>query len=94
MVNYSYILSILSDPLGLGWNIFGTADFPFSPFIPEWIPLIQGIILLVGLYLGISRTYLALKPIIHDPGTIARALVLPSLFVLALVNVLLKLYMG
>ena len=23
MVNYNYILSVVSDPLGLGWNLFG-----------------------------------------------------------------------
>ena len=94
MVNYSYILSVLSDPLGLGWNLFGTADFPYKPFFPEWIPLIQGVILLTGLYLGISRTYLGIKPIIPAPVNRAKTMLLPSLFALVLVNLLLKLYMG
>lgn len=94
MVNYSYILAILSDPLGLGWNLFGTADFPYKPFIPEWIPLIQGIVLLTGLYLGLSRTYLGIKPILTTPAARVKALIFPSLFALLIVNVLLKLYMG
>ncbi len=94
MVNYSYILTVFSDPLGLGWNLFGTADTPFRPFFPDWIPMIQGSILLIGLYLGVSRTYLGLKHIIRNPSDRMKALVPPSLFALLVVNVLLRLYMG
>jgi hypothetical protein len=94
MVNYNYILSVLSDPLGLGWNIFGTADYPFNPFHAEWIPTIQGVILLMGLYFGLSRGYLGLKKLVHDPFLRVKAMVLPSLFALFAVNILLKLYMG
>jgi len=94
MVNYSYILEVLSDPLGLGWNLFGTADFPFSPFIPAWIPPIQGAVLLAGLYLGLSRAYLGIKPVLSSPGARVKALIFPSLMALLVVNILLKLYMG
>jgi len=37
MVNYSYILVVLSDPLGMGWDLLGTANIAFKPFLPEWI---------------------------------------------------------
>jgi len=94
MVNYGYILSVLSDPLGVGWNIFGTADYPYKPFYPEWIPMIQGILLLVGLYLGLTRGYQGLKGLFNDPFLRFRAMLLPSLFALVLVNTLLKLYLG
>jgi hypothetical protein len=94
MVNYSYILSVLSDPLGLGWDIFGTADYPFQPFLGEWIPVILGIVVLLGLYFGLSRGYLAIKNLLHDPTLRARAMILPSLFALVVVNILLKLFMG
>ncbi|MCJ7809386.1 MAG: hypothetical protein MUP26_03895 [Desulfobulbaceae bacterium] len=94
MINYNYILSVLSDPLGLGWDIFGTANYPFKPLIPEWIPAIQGTLLLAGLYFGLSRGYLALTEVISDPRSRARAMIFPSLFALLLVNVLAKLYMG
>jgi len=94
MVNYNYILIVLSDPLGLGWNLFGTADAPFNPFYPEWIPVIQGVILLTGLYLGISRGYHGLENIVQNPLLRVKALILPSLFALFVVNILLKLYMG
>ncbi len=94
MVNYSYILSVVSDPLGLGWNVFGTADYPFNPFYPEWIPVIQGVILLAGLYFGLSRGYLGLTKLVHDHFLRVKAMILPSLFALFIVNILLKLYMG
>jgi len=52
MVNYGYIISVFSDPLGLGWDLLGTADTHFKALIPDWIPVIQGIVLLAGLYQG------------------------------------------
>jgi polyferredoxin len=94
MVNYSYILNVLSDPLGLGWDILGTANFPFQPFYPESIPFIQGIIMLSGLYFGLSRGYLSLKDIITSPHVRAKAMIIPSIFVLLVINIFLKLYMG
>lgn len=94
MVNYSYILAVLSDPLGLGWNIFGTADYPFKPFLAEWIPVILGILVLAGFYFGLSRGYLALKNLLQDPKLRTRAMILPSLFALLVVNLLLRLFVG
>jgi polyferredoxin/plastocyanin len=94
MVNYSYILNVLSDPLGLGWNLFGTAHYPYKPFFPEWIPLIQGLILLAGLYLGLTRGYLGIKNLIEDSRLRTKALIIPSIFALLIVNIFLKLYMG
>ena len=94
MVNYGYILNVLSDPLGLGWDILGTATFPFQPFYPESIPIIQGIILLSGLYFGLSRGYLGLKEIIPVSGERVKAMIIPSIFALLVINIFLKLYMG
>ena len=94
MVNYSYILSVLSDPLGLGWNLFGTADIQFKPFYPEWIPLLQGIILLAGLYFGLSRGHAAIKELVEDSNLRAKVMIIPAFFALFVVNVLVKLYLG
>jgi hypothetical protein len=94
MINYNYILAVLSDPLGLGWDLFGTADYPFNPFYPEWIPIMQGVILLAGLYFGLNRGHLGIKKLVEDPSRRVRAMILPSLFALFTVNILLKLYMG
>ena len=94
LINYNYILTVLSDPLGLGWDLFKTAGTPFKPFYPEWIPRVQGVILLAGLYFGINRGHLGLKRLIQAPLPRAKAMILPSVFALTAVNILLKLYMG
>jgi len=94
MVNYGYIISVFSDPLGLGWDLLGTADMHFAPLIPDWIPVIQGCVLLIGLYLGLSRGFMALRDLLPDTGSQLRAMLLPAMFALLAVNLLLKLYMG
>ncbi|MBT3226193.1 MAG: 4Fe-4S binding protein [Deltaproteobacteria bacterium] len=94
LVNYNYILSVLSDPLGLGWDIFGTANMAFQPFYPQWIPAIQGGLLLTGLYFGIDRGFKALEPVISDRVARAKAMIPPAVFAWVAVNVLLKLYMS
>jgi polyferredoxin len=94
MVNYGYIISVFSDPLGLGWDLFNTADSHFEAVFPEWIPTVQGIVMLAGLYLGLSRGYLALKNVVQDPIFRRRAMILPSLFALGAINLLLKIFMG
>ena len=94
MINYGYIISVFSDPLGLGWDLLGTAHAHFNPLIPDWIPVIQGFILLAGLYLGVSRGFMALTDVLPDTNSQIRAMLLPALFALLAVNLLLKLYMG
>ena len=94
MINYGYIISILSDPLGLGWDLFNLANVHFKPFIPDWIPFIQGVILLSGLYLGLSRGYDAIKQMIPGQSERCRAMIFPSLYALLCVNILLKIFMG
>jgi hypothetical protein len=94
MINYGYIISVFSDPLGLGWNLLGTADAHFNAFIPHWIPVIQGALLLTGLHLGVSLGFSSLKDLLPETKPRIRAMLLPSLFALLAVNLLLKLYMG
>ncbi len=94
MINYGYIISVFSDPLGLGWDLLGTADAHFRPLVPDWIPVIQGFILLAGLYLGVSRGFMALQDLLPDTHSRLRAMLFPALFALLVVNLLLKLYMG
>ncbi|MBM2814777.1 MAG: hypothetical protein HW421_1539 [Ignavibacteria bacterium] len=56
-INGSYIISVISDPLGWGWNLFGTADFKWQPLLPEYLGYVQLILLVVGLGYAISRGY-------------------------------------
>lgn len=47
--NGSYILPSLSDPLGLGWNLFGAAGMTWTPYLSGIVPYLQVMVLLVGL---------------------------------------------
>jgi polyferredoxin len=55
LTNASYILAAASDPLGLGWNVFGTAGIAWQPILGGWVAPLQTIILAVGL-LWAART--------------------------------------
>ena len=57
LINGSYVISIFSDPLGWGWNLFGTANYHWHPFIPEFIQYIQIGLLLIGLGYAIHSGY-------------------------------------
>ena len=57
MVNGSYVLQVISDPLGWGWDWFGTAKVPWTPVYPEVVPFLQTIILMIGLIYAIVKGY-------------------------------------
>ncbi len=57
MVNGAYVVSVISDPFGWGWNLFGTADFEWRPFFPTIVPYIQLAALLIGLAKTVSVGY-------------------------------------
>lgn len=46
---FSYVWSVLSDPFGWGWNLFGTARWPWTPYLSSITPLLQVLTLLGGL---------------------------------------------
>lgn len=45
----SYVLPVLSDPFGRGWNLFGTADIVWLPDVSVISPVLQTVVLLGGL---------------------------------------------
>ncbi len=45
--NGSYILHILSDPFAWGWNLFGTANFPWTPVFTLAMGYLQGLVLII-----------------------------------------------
>jgi polyferredoxin len=45
----SYVLPVISDPLGRGWDLFGTASIHFAPDVSLLSPLLQAAVLLGGL---------------------------------------------
>ena len=55
LINFSYAWSVLSDPLGWGWNLLGTADLTWTPYIPGLVPYLQVPVLLIGLTAAIAQ---------------------------------------
>jgi ferredoxin len=49
LTNAAYIFSSLSDPFGWGWNLFGTAAFPWQPFFTSLLLPLQTLVLVGGL---------------------------------------------
>ncbi len=49
LTNASYILAALSDPLGLGWNLFGTANTTWQPMLTSILAPTQTLALVGGL---------------------------------------------
>lgn len=57
LVNISYAWQVISDPFGWGWNLFGTADWKWTPYLAGWQGYLQMPILLVGLVGAIAVTF-------------------------------------
>jgi polyferredoxin len=55
LTNASYILASLSDPLGLGWNLFGTANAAWQPMLTSILAPAQTLAL-VGGWIWSART--------------------------------------
>lgn len=94
MVNGSYIISVISDPMGWGMNLFGTADFPWTPFKPHWVPFLQVLVLLIGLYYslrGLNRVAIKMFP---DAAQRNRSLFPPVVLLAVITLVFLKLFIG
>lgn len=94
MVNGAYIISVASDPLGWGMNLFGTADFPWTPLWPHWVPFLQVPILLTGLYYGLRGLHKVGRRIFTDPAQLHRSLVPPAALLVGVTLVFLKLFIG
>jgi len=49
LTNATYIMAALSDPLGLGWNLFGTANIIWQPVLTAILAPAQTLVLVGGL---------------------------------------------
>ncbi len=92
MVQGSMVVSSISDPLGWGWDLFGTADFPWTPFAPHLVPFIQAAFLFIGLAGG---TYVGWKLSLQNfgtPGKALKAMVPIVVFLLGLTILIMKVF--
>lgn len=52
--NGSYLLHILSDPFAWGWNLLGTANFPWTPIFTGAMPYLMILTMLLGLLFSLD----------------------------------------
>ena len=94
MVNYTHIMGSLSDPLGWGWDLFGTAQQHWAPLLPEWIAPLQVPLLLFGLAVGLARGFRISSELFTTPEAAVVGLLPHSIVATALTTVLLRLLVG
>ena len=94
MVNGSYIISTISDPMGWGWNLFGTANFPWTPLLPEYIVYIQIPLLLTGLGFSIKCGYDIAKKMYSDAIRGVRSLIPAGMVCTGITMALIRLFAG
>jgi hypothetical protein len=94
MLNWTHISSSLSDPLGWGWDLFGTARQHWSPLYPEWIPSLQVPLLLLGLAVALVRGQRVARGLFPDRSATIRSLIPHGLACAAITAVMLRLFVG
>jgi hypothetical protein len=84
--NGSYLIHVISDPFARGWNLFGTAGFPWTPVATGWLVPLQFVTLVGGLVLSADFGYKLAGQTYIDKGATRRGFV-PILVFLALIVV-------
>jgi hypothetical protein len=54
--NGSYLWPVLSDPFGWGWDLFGTASAIWTPYMGQFVLVLQVIVLIGGLFWAARKT--------------------------------------
>lgn len=92
--NGSYAISVLSDPFGWGWNLFGTRPMPWTPFLTGLAPLLQGGLLLGGLMVSTIIAYRIGRQHTRTDEQAWRSTLPIAGFLAAVTLVFLRLYLG
>jgi len=101
-VNGSYALSVISDPFGWGWDLFGTRAYPWTPYLPQVVPYLQVVTLIAGLVFSIYVAYRIGRQYSADegraacgePGRTIRGLIPIAAFLAVVTVAFLRLYLG
>ncbi len=75
MINGTYVLTTLSDPMGWGWNLFGTGNIHWKPLFPEYLVYIQIPLLLFGLGYALRCGWRIAQTIYTDKLRATRSLI-------------------
>ncbi|MHB8619766.1 MAG: 4Fe-4S binding protein [Chloroflexota bacterium] len=93
-INISYALPVISDPFGWGWNLFHTADYPWTPYVPIVLPYLQLPLLLGGLLLSIRLGFRVALETLGNHRQARLAVVPVAMLLTAITLTFLWLYLG
>jgi polyferredoxin len=94
LVNGSYAISVLSDPFGWGWNLFGTQTVSWKPILPGLGLVLQVGALLVGLVFSIVIAYRIARKHAETDMQAWRGTLPVAGFLTAVTLMFLRLYLG
>jgi hypothetical protein len=83
-VNVSFILQSLSDPFGWGWDFLGTANTPWHQLLPRFIPIMQALIILGGIYFTLRNLARSFQPMQLRAKQLFRLILPMTIFVIAI----------
>lgn len=93
LVDISYAIPLISNPFGWGWDLFGTAHYPWTIYAPRLIPYLQAPVVLVGLALSISTVYGITTHHTADRQKVLRSITPTLIFMVAITAVVFRLFM-
>ena len=92
--NGSYLLHIISDPFSWGWNLFGTASIPWTPFFTGLMPYLQVLVTLGGMLFALDFGYKFSQRTYKDIEEAKRGWI-PMLIYLILIHIFfIKIFVG
>ncbi|MDP2659445.1 MAG: cupredoxin domain-containing protein [Dehalococcoidia bacterium] len=89
-----YVIPVISDPLGRGWDIFGTAAFEGTPFVMGLLPYIQTAAMLGGLGWSMHTSWRICLQVFTNQKEAFRALLPITTFLSSATATFLWLYLG
>jgi ferredoxin len=92
--NFSYVFQSISDPLGWGWNLVGTANLSWQPYFMGAVPGLEAVIMIAGLAWSAMTSHRIAAENLNSPGGIWRQALPVSGYCLAVTLVLLWLLIG
>ncbi len=94
LISGAYIVSVISDPFGWGWDIFGTAHVQWSPIIPHWVPYFQAPLILAGFFYSSVAVFRIAGEMFEKRETAVRSVIPIVILLLVITIALLRLYLG
>jgi hypothetical protein len=94
LANGSYLLNVLSDPFGWGWDLLGTTSMPWTPFGLGLLPYLQAIVVTAGLACSVIVAQRAVERHGVRGGRAIVALLPVVLFLLLVAVAFLWIYVG